>query len=165
VGIDETDFERLYRAEWDSVVNYLRYRSGSDEADDMAAEVFTRAWIARDQYDASRGTAAAWLWGIARNAGSRRRRTEVASNALPPNTPADTDVQEDAIRAALFAPIASALNALDPDDREILALRFGAGHTNRAIGDLLRIEEGTAAVRVHRAIKRLRALLPEQSHD
>jgi RNA polymerase sigma factor (sigma-70 family) len=52
--------------------------------------------------------------------------------------------------------IRSGTERLRPPDREILSLRFGAGLSNREIGHRLGITANAAAVRVHRALARLR---------
>jgi len=54
-----------------------------------------------------------------------------------------------------------ALAALSDLDRELVALRFGAGHTNRAIADLLGLTEANVAQRLRRALLAMRRTLEE----
>ncbi|MEO8084770.1 MAG: RNA polymerase sigma factor [Ardenticatenales bacterium] len=155
-------FEALYRTAWPRVVDYLRFRIGPDDAADVAAEVFVRAWKARAQYAPDRGEPEAWLWGIARNAARDHRRA--------PRPPIDLDAVADVADASLAehgagveatARVAVALAMLEPIDRDIVALRFGGGLPFREVGAAVGLTEAAAATRLHRAIKRLRSLLEE----
>jgi DNA-directed RNA polymerase specialized sigma24 family protein len=76
--LDAEAFRGLHQAEAVAIWNYACYRLGPEEAEDAVADVFARAWAGRAGWRADRGTAGAWLWGIARNAitdsANRRRR-------------------------------------------------------------------------------------------
>jgi len=54
------------------------------------------------------------------------------------------------------ATVQAALEALDPRERELVALKFHAGLSNAEIGDLLGISESNAGTKVHRAVTKLR---------
>jgi RNA polymerase sigma-70 factor (ECF subfamily) len=54
-----------------------------------------------------------------------------------------------------------AINSLDPIDREVLSLRHFEELTRAETAKALGIEEGTAAKRYVRALKRLRELLAD----
>jgi RNA polymerase sigma-70 factor, ECF subfamily len=150
-------FEALYRDQWEAVVNYLRFRIGPADAHDVASETFVRAWAHRRAIEDANAHPEAWLWAIARNAATDvlRRRGSDRSSIAPPASEA-ADPQETAVRRLDLAQALSAMHALSARDREIIALRFGAGHTNRAIGAALGMSEGNVAVRLHRALLRLR---------
>lgn len=152
-------FEVLYRDAWPAVVDYLRFRIGAADAEDVAADAFVSAWAARSQYDSARGTAAARLWGIVRNAARASQRTRRGPTV--PLTGAEAaagpELVDRAARAETWARVESALARLKPVDREIIALRFGAGFSHRAIGEALGLTEMATAARLHRAVRRLRA--------
>jgi RNA polymerase sigma-70 factor (ECF subfamily) len=60
----EEEFDELYG----KVFGYLRIRIPRDEdAEDVAAEVFTKAWKRARSYNAEYGTVSMWLFGIARH--------------------------------------------------------------------------------------------------
>lgn len=153
-------FEALYRTAWPRVVDYLRFRIGPDDAADLAAEVFVRAWKARAQYSPDRGEPEAWLWGIARNAARDHRRASRPPMDLD-DAAAVADVAEHDARVEATARVAAALAMLEPIDRDIVALRFGGGLPFREVGAAVGLAEAAAATRLHRAIKRLRSLLEE----
>jgi DNA-directed RNA polymerase specialized sigma24 family protein len=56
---------------------YVARRLGTDVADDVASATFETAFRKRQQYEPDRGSARAWLYGIATNHISRHQRHEV----------------------------------------------------------------------------------------
>lgn len=153
-------FDALYRACADDVHAYawslLRDRAG---AEDVTALAFERAYRRRQRFDPARGTERAWLFAIARNAAldELRRRRRTATLVTDPEDPAAaaavTGADEEAERRAT---VRAALAALDPRDRELVALKFHAGLSNAEIAGVLGITESNAGTRVHRAVAKLR---------
>lgn len=70
-----------------------------------------------------------------------------------------TSPTQAAVRAERMLRLQEALNALDPIDREILSLRHFEELTRAETAKVLGIEEGTAAKRYIRALKRLKDIL------
>src|SRR3954452_21078889 len=129
------DFDALYRSSRDDVFAYaasmVRDRAA---AEDVTAAAFERAYRKRRSFDDRRGEPRAWLFGIARNAAldEMRRRQRVASLPVDPQDP--HDATEAAVhRSVLIDGIAS----LEPRDRELVALKFFAGLSNREIASVL----------------------------
>jgi RNA polymerase sigma-70 factor (ECF subfamily) len=75
-----------------------------------------------------------------------------------------TSVTQAVQRAEMQLILQEAINALDPIDREILALRHFEELSNDETAQVLGIEEAAAAKRFFRATKRLKAIL-ESSTD
>lgn len=60
----EETFEELF----DRLFRYLRLRiPSSEDAEDIVAEIFTKAWKRAHSYDSQQGTMLMWLFGIARH--------------------------------------------------------------------------------------------------
>lgn len=60
----EEKFEELF----DRIFRYLRIRIPSNEdAEDLAAEIFTKAWKRARSYNPEQGTVLMWLFGIAKH--------------------------------------------------------------------------------------------------
>jgi RNA polymerase sigma-70 factor, ECF subfamily len=152
-------FERLYRSSRDDVYAYvagvLRDRSAAEE---VTAAAFERAFRKRGRFDARRGSARAWLFGIARNAALdelRRRRRQAELAADPADVvaaPVDALAEGGARRATLIA----ALAGLEPRERELVAMKFFAGLSNAEIAAVLGISESNAGSKLHRVITKLR---------
>ena len=69
-------FAVLYERHGRRVVRYLARRVGSGAAEDLAAEVFVRAFRARGRFRAERESALPWLLGIASHVVGDHRRAE-----------------------------------------------------------------------------------------
>jgi RNA polymerase sigma-70 factor (ECF subfamily) len=159
-GLSEDDFIHLYQGHLDHVFNYVRYRLGPEEAEDVTADIFVRAWARRREYDPRRGTPGTWLWAIARNMvtdGLRRHRplhVELSADLAGRHSPLVEVEEEEEWRQ-----VRGALVQLPPVDQEIIALRFGAGHTNRTIAALTGLSEANVAQRLRRALRKIRTYL------
>lgn len=141
------------------VYAYVAYRIGDGpDAEDVTSQVFERALRYRDNYDARRGDAAAWLVGIARRCIHDFHLQREEPRADPPE-PADTvDVEGETVRRLMLSRAVARLGA---SDRELLALRFGADLTARQVAELLEMQTNTVEVALHRALARLRDILGE----
>lgn len=151
-------FEDLYRRLLPRVYAYvaslLRDRAG---AEDVTAIAFERAYRRRASYRPSRGTAEAWLFGIARNAALdelRRRGRRTTFEADPEDlAPAAEERLELTLRRAT---VRSALDGLGARERELLALKFGGELSNAEIAGVLGLSESNAGTLLHRVIEKLR---------
>ena len=158
-GLSEDAFTTLYQGELDRVFNYVRYRLGSEEAEDVTADIFARAWSRREKYDSGKGTPSTWLWAIARNLVTdwlRRRRPvqiELSTDLLSSGDEPLAEVS----RQEEWQQVRGALTRLQAVDQEIIALRFGAGHTNRSIAAMLGLSEANVAQRLRRALHKMRS--------
>ena len=133
-------FEDLYRNTFPRVYAYvaslLRDRPA---AEDVTALAFERAYRKRSRFSARRGSPEAWIFGIARNAALdelRKRKRQATLAAEPadvwspgPEEQAERSFQRDEVRAALAA--------LDPRDRDLVALKFAGGLSNGEIARVL----------------------------
>jgi RNA polymerase sigma-70 factor, ECF subfamily len=151
-----SSFEALYRSCGADVYAYvaslLRDRAA---AEDVTALAFERALRKRRSFDRARGSERAWLFGIARNAAldELRRRSRTAALLTDPPADAVADPEDDHDRRAT---VRAALAGLDPRDRELIALKFHAGLSNAEIAKVIGVGESAAAMRLHRAVTKLR---------
>jgi RNA polymerase sigma factor (sigma-70 family) len=155
-------FDQLYRESRDDVYAYaaglLRDRAA---AEDVTATAFERAYSKRSRFDAERGNARAWLFGIARNAALdelRRRGRDARMNAEPEDL-ADLGTLHPAERSELRLALAGAIGSLAGGERELIALKFFAGLSNAEIGRVLGTSESNVGTRLHRIINKLREAL------
>ena len=159
------DFEGLYRAARDDVFAYvatlLRDRG---VAEDVTAQAFERAFRKSSSYDARRGSERAWLFGIARNAAldelRKRKRTANLGGDVEDGAPSVEDEADQALRRVA---VRKALAALEPRDRELIALKFHAGLDNAELAGVLGLSVSNAGTRLHRALTKLREILDDQS--
>ena len=155
----DADFDRIYRQEAQGLYGFLAYRTGDTAlAEDLLADTFERALRARRGFDRRRGTERNWLYAIALNLlRDHARRSAAAERALERTGPAATSVDPPPFEAR--DAVQRALHVLSPEEREAIALRFGAELTvpemAEALGEPLTTVEG----RVYRALRKLRTEL------
>ncbi|MBM3696786.1 MAG: sigma-70 family RNA polymerase sigma factor, partial [Actinobacteria bacterium] len=126
-------------------------RLDRDEAADAAAEVFTVAWRKIAHLPPEPDTLP-WLYGVARrvvanSARSRRRRQRLAIRAAAQATEWSHTPDP--------AGVLVALELLRSGDREILRLAAWEGLDPREMGLVLGCSPNAAAIRLHRARRRL----------
>jgi len=154
----ELDFERLYRSSRDDVYAYaaglLRDRSA---AEDVTATAFERAYRKRSRFDAGKGSARAWLFGIARNAAldelrRRGRQAELSADPVDATSLPDRNDQRSELRLLLDA----ALDKLEARERELIALKFFAGLSNGEIARVIGVSSSNVGTRLNRTMDKLR---------
>lgn len=156
----DDEFEQLYAAEAQGLFAFLVYRTGDRGlAEDLMADAFERALRARRRFDRRRGSAKTWLYAIALNAlRDHARRTAAEGRALEQVRAGHGEDAEDPRLTALEErdAVLGALATLSAEEREAIALRFGADLTvpeiARALGEPLQRVEG----RVYRGLRKLR---------
>jgi RNA polymerase sigma-70 factor, ECF subfamily len=153
-------FEALYRSSRDDVYAYVAtLLRDQAAAEDVTAQAFERAYRRRRTFDRRRGEERAWLFGIARNAALdelRRRRREVALTVDPEDAAAAAAVEDGADVALRRTALRTALAALEPRERELIALKFHAGLANAELARVLGVSESNAGTLLHRAMTKLR---------
>ena len=153
----DDQFEELYAAEAQGLFAFLTYRTGDRAlAEDLLADAFERAL--RAKYDKRKGSAKTWLYSIALNAlrdHMRRAAAEERAYArvevpVPGDPFADFEHREELTRA---------LARLSGEEREAIALRYGAGLTVPEMAKVLGEPLTTIEGRVYRALRKLREAL------
>ena len=157
----EEEWESLYTAELPRVYNFFRYRVGDDSlAEDLTATTFEKAWRGRARYRRDLAGFSTWLFAIARHvAVDHYRQRQAASVSLDDiHQQADEhNPEEVAEQRADFAQLARLLSQLPDRERELLALKYGAGLTNRQIARLVNLSESNVGTILHRMVGQLRA--------
>jgi RNA polymerase sigma-70 factor (ECF subfamily) len=150
----------------------LRQTRDPDAAHDLTAETFAQAWLVRTRFrDESGGSALPWLLGIARNV----LLTSVRRRALEQRACERLGLRErlDGAGATSAAePTEAWLDGLDdliadlpPAQREAVRLRFAEDRDYAGVAAALGTTEQTARVRVHRALRTLRARMTTPSEE
>jgi RNA polymerase sigma factor (sigma-70 family) len=158
----DADFERLYEREAQALFGFLVYRTGDRAvAEDLLSDTFERALRARRSFDRRRGSERTWLYAIALNLlRDHARRAAAEGRALERAGAAGEGSADPAFAAVEHRDqVQRALAALSPEEREAIALRFGAELTVPEMAELLGEPLTTVEGRVYRALRKLRAEL------
>lgn len=157
------EFERLYAEQAAPLLAFLDYRTGDRVlAEDLLADTFERALRARWRFDPRRGTQKAWLYTIALNllrdhsrraAAGERALQQVAAGSRGEWFSDHTEPveQREAVRLAL--------QGLKPEEREAVALRYGADLSVPEIAKVTGQKVSTAEGRVYRGLRKLKEQL------
>ena len=146
--------EQLYEAHASAVFAYARRRASWEDADEVVSETFLVAWRRLDQVPSQER---AWLIGVARNALANRNRSEVRQQRVRRRLAVAVPA-EDSPKLA-DGRVQSALAQLSDTDRDALTMLAWDGLTPAEIGTALGCSRAAAYVRIHRARRRLAALL------
>jgi RNA polymerase sigma-70 factor (ECF subfamily) len=167
---DEGAIAELYNAYFPRVYRYMLARTGNvGDAEDLTEEVFIRVLDALGRFEWRQAPFSAWIFRIAHNAiVSHQRRDGARGRQAPllPTLPVKAQGPEEMVEARLtLDEVMRATENLPDAQRQVIALRFGAGlsvaETARALGK----GEGNVKVIQHKAIAKLRELLVDKGHD
>jgi RNA polymerase sigma factor (sigma-70 family) len=153
------EFERLYETQASSLLNFLYYRTGDRPlAEDLLADTFERVLRSRHRFRARRGTEKTWLYAIALNvlrdhlrrvAIGQRVAEQVATGvAVGGRDEIEASEERDALQRAL--------ETLSLEERETIALRYGADLTVTEIAQVTGEKASTIHGRVYRSLQKLR---------
>ena len=164
---DRGAFAELYDSYVDSVYRYLVYRVREpSDAEDLTSEVFTRAFANIHRYRWQGKSFLAWLYTIARNAVTDRRRRErpmvdldtAFGIAVEGSTTHDRGARGEQVSA-----LRGAVRFLTSEQQQVLSLRFEANLSSRQVAKLLGKNEGAIRALQFRALGRLRKILSDEA--
>jgi RNA polymerase sigma factor (sigma-70 family) len=167
------DFEAWFHEYRGPVYRYVRFRVATrDVAEDVTSEVFMKALRSVHRYDPDIASPKTWLLRIARNAVTdhlralRRRGSLHVSLDRVPDLVADVPSQEERmVRQERIQRLLNGTRTLSKADQEILSLRYGSGLDNGEIAEHLGISNNAVAVRLHRALRRLKTTVDGPDND
>lgn len=155
-------FGKLYEQYRQRVFSYVIYRvTEAQTADDLTAQIFERALRKIATYQPDRGAFAVWLFTIARNTvnnhlRAKRLRQWVMLDLLSNHSAETMSLEELVCQDEQVQQLLALVAQLSSQERDLLALKFGAGLTNRRIAELSGLTESNIGVMVYRTIRKLR---------
>ena len=153
-------FERLFDEHAERLFSFLAYRTG-DRAltEDLVSETFERVLRSPRRYDPRRGSERRWLYTIALNLLRDHARRQTHEDRVLRHVSAGVPLaQPDAELAAVEHrdELYRALATLSVQEREALALRYGADLKLRDVAGVLGEGESAVEARIYRALRKLR---------
>lgn len=150
----------------------LRMLGNRELAEDLVQETFWRVWRRSSTFNRERGRVASWVLGIAHNLAidelrrQRLRPVPVYEDDARPVLQELEDEQVDVAAAALGSEqrttLISALQAIPPEQREVIELAYFGGLSQREIAERLQNPIGTVKTRARLALQKLRDVLLAQ---
>lgn len=154
----------IYERNWKRLFGFFFKMCGSRTiSEDLVQNVFIKIIKYRHTYR-SEGSFDSWIFGLSRNLFYDYYNKNVKENKVDALSPSENELHdpndfisklEDSDNSVLLW---SALQRLNPEKREILVLSVYKGLKFREVAGFLKCSEGTARVRVFRALKDLRKI-------
>ncbi len=152
-----------------------RMTGSATDAEDLLQETYIKMLRGLAAYKEA-GRFESWLFSIAANQARdwfrRQNRALVATAAAteaateedfePAAGSAEAEGERRLIQTEQADQLQRALAELSPAEREVVTLRFFSDLSFKEIAQVLKVPLGTALARAHRALKHLRARLPQE---
>jgi RNA polymerase sigma-70 factor (ECF subfamily) len=158
-------FELVFRHFAPRVKAYMARTGSAANAEELMQETMVAAWNKCGLYDPSKGAASTWLFSIARNLRIDAWRREKHPE-FDPDDPALLPTAEPAADRRLegeeqAVQVRAALEALPPDQAEVMRLAFYEDNSQSEIATALDLPLGTVKSRMRLAFGKLRVALRE----
>lgn len=160
---DPSVFSRLFEKTHLSVFRYVYGLTGGplQEAEDLMAEVYTRAWKTRDHFHGNEQAALGWLLRIAKNLIidlARSHKVRAVDEEINIELLVDPDElpELDIIAREQIKTMWRMLSSLPEEPREMLVLRYILGWQVKQIAEYVGISENNVSVTIRRALQRVR---------
>ncbi len=159
------EFERIYRANVDAVAAYFARRTDDPHlVADLTADTFVEVITGFGSFDPRKGTARAWVFGIARHVYAAHCEAYVRQQHRLGRLTAQRDLDYDQVEELLERidaeragrDLITSLAALSGQDRAVIELVDVAGLQAKEAAAALGLPPGTARMRLMRARARLR---------
>jgi len=156
-------YDQHHRLLFALILRILRDRA---EAEEVLQEVLVQVWTRADSYNVALGTPIGWLVRIARNrAIDRLRANTVRLRAIeqapePPQRAAGNPEDHVTLTEHQRA-VAHALEALPPDQRELIEQAYFFGLTQSELAERFRLPLGTVKTRIRTGMMMLRQQLQD----
>ena len=149
----------------------LRIVGERQTAEEITLDVFVKVWEKADTYQPRRGSVRVWVTGMTRNRAIdilRRQSIRLDAQSLRwadltsqptskepnPEVTVDLNIRKQRIRRAIAQ--------LPEEQRNVLALAYFQGYTQREIAELCKLPLGTVKSRIRASIQKLRQLLHDE---
>ena len=156
---DREAFGKLYLSYLDQIYRYIFFRVDQERhvAEDIAQDVFLKAWEKLTNFKFKNGTFKAWLYKIARNKTidflrEKRKRVnlnpEIADNS---NNPENYAITKDEYRRVILA-----IGKLPSLQREVITMTYINDVSAKDVAGILKKSEEAIRALKHRALKKLK---------
>jgi RNA polymerase sigma factor (sigma-70 family) len=164
--LEPATFGVVYERHAVAVRQYVTRRVGSEAGEDLAAEVFVRAFRARERYRADYESSLPWLLGVSNHVIAGHRRTEQRRLQALQRLAGASNEQTEYESRRVGSDVVRELRRLPDADRDALLLLVWGELSYEEVSIALEVPVGTVASRVARARRQLsKTLRPRSPHD
>jgi RNA polymerase sigma-70 factor (ECF subfamily) len=155
---DAAAFGAIFDRFQPEIVRYLAHRTGNiDTAEDLAQQVFLKAWQAIPRFEHRGAPFKSWLYRMAHNQMVDHFRTNRPTTDLEGiDVPEEATAERELLAGETNERLLAALDRLSDDHRQVLTLRFLMEQSAREIGQIMDRKEVTVRGLQMRALQALR---------
>lgn len=157
---DREAFGKLYQLYMEKIYRFCYFRLGQkkEDAEDVTADVFVKAWRKLDTF--TDGSFQAWLYMIARNSIIDFYRVQKRQVPLSEDFVAEGPSLVDLVATSIDTKrVQDAMKSLTHEQQEVLLMRFTEDMSHREIATILEKTEEAVRAMQYRAIKELKGKL------
>lgn len=158
------EIEAVYNEFYPKIRSYVSYKiANSDDADDIASEVFQKVTMKYASFDAEKASISTWVYTIARNCivdyykGKNNPYNKSELTGLEVDT--TLDANEQLFHSDNLAALAEALKKLSKRERDIIIMRFYYEKDASEVAHLLEITAVNVRIIQFRALAKLKKML------
>ena len=149
--------EEIYMAYHKKVMGYLSVRlSSRADAEDLCSEVFEKVQRKLPTYDQQKAAVGTRVFTITRNTLIDFFRRKKPQEELDENIAEDGEIDDSLLNAETLSELASALQALPQQLRDIVVLRYYDGKPLTEIAEMMGLSYGAVKLRHQNALLLLR---------
>ncbi|MBO6132953.1 MAG: sigma-70 family RNA polymerase sigma factor [Lachnospiraceae bacterium] len=157
----KNEFEAVYREKFSYVYNYVYMRVIHKElAEDITSQTFLNAFSHLDSFDPKKASVGTWLCRIAKNLITDHYRSSETRLTSPTEEYPETPFEDESLSTgdAINDEAKYLLEHLTPEERELIALRYGLDMKVTDIAEQYGITLKAASKRIQRILEKCRKL-------
>ena len=163
--ITDTQKEAIYRDYHGKVFGYIRSKiSNTQDAEDIAADVFLKIYEKLDSFDESKASLLTWIYTITRNTLTDWFRTRCSFEEIPESQDDGCSLEDELCNAEMLETLTAALESLDERERDIIILRFYSRKTLKEIAENMGISYAYVKILQNKAFEKIKVFLENSSH-
>lgn len=149
--------EEIYKEYYKKVYGYIISKiNHTQNAEDLASEVFIKVYEKYDMYDYSKASLSTWIYTITKNTLTDYYRTRKVFEIIPENLETDFSIEDNICNAENLEILAKAIDSLDEREKTIIVSRYYSGKTLKEIANNLNISYAYVKVIQKNALEKLK---------
>lgn len=153
--------EEIYLQYKDKVFGYVKNHVNSiEDAEDITSDIFIKIYSKLDTYDESKASISTWIYSMTSNTVIDFYRTNHIHTEIPEDlTDENSSIEDEVLNSESLEALATALEALPQELRDIIVLRYYKGLTLQDIADKMKLSYGVTKLRHREALGKLKDML------
>lgn len=150
--------DEIYEEYYQKVFSYINSRINNyHDSEDLCEDVFTKVLKNMEKFDESKSALSTWIFNITKNTLIDFYRTRHDSYELLDNY--EYIEEKDDVSQSELADLASALNKLSEEERDVIVLKYYEGYSLKEIGDKMSLTYGVVKLRHNSALEKMKGFM------